>query len=428
MTRKRKVFHKIVGYVAGRRQRAENRSVEKALQYIDGHWSVLTRHFPQDTGMIIGLPHPFVVPAADPKSEFKFEEQYYWDSYFIALALVRTGRTKTAEGMLENLIYLYKKFHFIPNASQMYLMSRSQPPLLTSYIRLVYEAGGKDAAWLKEKMSIAEDEYRRVWMSEKHPFWHKVHRGLSRYYDINVLHDLAEAESGWDMTPRFERKCLDYLPVDLNSMLYKYETDLAWAAKLLGDDKTAAHWNHVAGHRQHEMNKLMWHKRRGFYFDNKYTKRQIGDVWSLAGFYPMWAGMASQEQADRMAKQLYRFEQKGGLTTTTRSLIDLTSVFGSIKTQWAYPNGWAPLHWVVIEGLKNYGYDAEAERIAKKWLHTNLDWFEKHGVFLEKYNVVAPHKPPVEGLYPSQTGFGWTNSIFVCLAKQYMTDATAEQD
>jgi alpha,alpha-trehalase len=96
------------------------------------------------------------------------------------------------------------------------------------------------------------------------------------------------------------------------------------------------------------------------------------------------------------------------------------SIFGSLKTQWSFPNGWAPLNWIVIEGLKNYGYDIEAEQIAHKWLHANLFWYERHGVFLEKYNVVRPHKPPVEGLYPSQTGFGWTNAIFVRLAKEYL--------
>jgi neutral trehalase len=49
-----------------------------------------------------------------------------------------------------------------------------------------------------------------------------------------------------------------------------------------------------------------------------------------------------------------------------------------------------------------------------------LSWFEKNGVFLEKYNVVNPTKPPEKGLYPSQTGFGWTNSIFTYLAKKYV--------
>lgn len=428
MGQKRTIFKRLVNYVSARRKRAETKSFNNALDYIEKHWDNLTREYHEDTGTIIGLPHPFVIPAADPKAEFKFEEQYYWDSYFTALALVRNGRQEMAAGMLENLLYLYKRFHLIPNSSRMYHLSHSQPPILTSYIRLVYETGTKDEAWLKERMAVAEDEYNNVWMSEVHPMWHKVHNGLSRYYDIHVLHDLAEAESGWDMTPRFERKCLDYLPIDLNCLLYKYEQDFAWAAELRKDPAEAKKWRQKAGHRQHEINKSMWHKRRGFYFDYNYSKKQQGDIWSLAGFFPMWAGLASDDQVARMVKNMARFEQKGGLTTTTRSLIDLSTVFGSLKTQWAYPNGWAPLHWLIVDGLKRYGYDEDAERIAKKWLHTNLDWYERHHEFLEKYNVVATHKPPVEGLYPSQTGFGWTNAIFVCLAQDYYGEAPAEQE
>lgn len=404
----------------------EARAVDEALAYIADYWETLKREHIEDSGTIIGLPNPYIVPASDKKARFTFEEQYYWDSYFIALGLVNTKHQKIAEGMLENLLHIYKRFHFIPNASRMYLMSRSQPPILTSFIRLIYETGKKDHQWLKDHMAVAEDEYRKVWMNDTHPLWHRVHKGLSRYYDINVLHDLAEAESGWDMTPRFERKCLDYLPIDLNSLLYKYEMDFAWGAQIYGTAKQVHAWQNSARKRKNEVDKLMWHKRKGMYFDYNYVKSQLGDVWSLAGYFPLWSGMASAEQAERLVRNIAKFEQTGGLTTTTRPLID-TSIFGSLKTQWAYPNGWSPLHWVVIEGLENYGYHDEAQRIAHKWIHTNLDWYERHGEFIEKYNVVNPRKHPVEGVYPSQSGFGWTNAVFTRLVEKYPFDQVSEQ-
>ena len=120
-----------------------------------------------------------------------------------------------------------------------------------------------------------------------------------------------------------------------------------------------------------------------------------------------------------MVKALRRYENRGGLTTTdTQQLSQL--VPGAIPTQWAYPNGWAPLHFIIVKGLENYGYDADAKRIAMKWLKTNLSWFNEHGVFLEKYNVVTPNKPPVKGVYPSQTGFGWTNSVFERFCKDFI--------
>lgn len=392
--------------------------LHKAVSFIDNYWVELERHHNEDSGTLVGLPYPYIVPASDPKADFRFEEQYYWDSYFTSLGLNDTKHQILVEGMLENLLFMFRRFGVIPNASRMYFTGRSQPPVLTSFIFHVYDTYNKSPEWLEQKMAVAKDEYEHVWMSETHPTWHNVHKGLSRYYDINVLHDLAEAESGWDMTPRFERKCLDFLPIDLNALLYKYETDFARADEIIGDKKSSNKWLHKAEKRKDTINKLMWGKIRGFYFDYNYQRGVLGDIWSLAGFYTMWAGMASPEQAKRMVDNLAKFEKKGGLSTTVRPLIDTTVLFGSLKAQWAYPNGWAPLHFFVIEGLKKYGYEAEARRIAKLWIKTNLDWFHKHGVFLEKYNVVNTKKRPVEGVYPSQIGFGWTNAIFLKYVKE----------
>jgi alpha,alpha-trehalase len=393
--------------------------LKRALDYIETYWQELVRHHNEDDGTLVGLPYPYVVPAADPKATFRFEEQYYWDSYFTALGLKDPKHQILVEGMLENLLFLFRRFGLIPNASRMYSTSRSQPPLLTSFIFHVYEAYQKDHDWLRQRMAVAKDEYHRVWMNEAHPQWHKVHNGLSRYYDINVLHDLAEAESGWDMTPRFERKCLDFLPVDLNALLYKYEMDFAKADEILGDEDSSNLWKKLAAARRVAMNELMWGKLRGFYFDYNYQRGVLGDIWSLAGFYPMWAGMVSDEQAKKLVDNLGKFLKKGGLTTTSRPLIDTNALFGSIKVQWAYPNGWAPLHYIVVEGLKKYGYNDEAKRVATAWVNTNLAWFDRNGVFLEKYNVVNPNKRPVEGVYPSQTGFGWTNAVFLRFVEEF---------
>jgi alpha,alpha-trehalase len=393
--------------------------LRRALTYIDSYWDELARKHPEDDGTLVGLPYPYVVPAADASAAFRFEEQYYWDSYFVAFGLHDTKHQQLIEGMLENLLVLFRRFGLVPNASRMYHTSRSQPPVMTSFIFHVYDTYGKDTDWLSQRMAVAREEYDTVWMHQAHPKWHNVYRGLSRYYDVNVLHDLAEAESGWDMTPRFERKCLDFLPVDLNALLYKYELDFARTAEILGDEEGAKRWRRAALERKRAMNELMWGKIRGFYFDYNYQRQLLGDVWSLAGFYPMWAGMVTKEQAKGLVVNLRRFEKKGGLTTTAKPLIDTYALFGSIPAQWAYPNGWAPLHYIVVEGLKRYGYDEDARRIATAWVRTNLDWFDTHGVFLEKYNVVHTKRHPVEGLYPSQTGFGWTNAILLKFVEDF---------
>ena len=118
-------------------------------------------------------------------------------------------------------------------------------------------------------------------------------------------------------------------------------------------------------------------------------------------------------------RALARFDHKGGLSTTDDRPLSY-QMPGSMPVQWAYPNGWAPLQYIAIRGMERYGYHDDARRVAMNWLRTNLDWYNKEHVFLEKYNVVDPEKPPLKGVYPSQTGFGWTNSVFERLCQDYI--------
>ncbi len=392
--------------------------VRHAREYISAYWLKLTRYHPKDDESLIGVPYPYLVPSYEQDHEFDYDELFYWDSYFMVQGMFDEDHKKLIMGILEDLIFIFKRYKIIPNASRTFQTSRSQPPFLTSLIFDIYEHYNLDKKWLKEKISVAQEEYNSVWMGTRKPHARQVYQGLSRYYDFNYLHDIAETESGWDMTPRFGRKCLHYLPIDLNALLYRYEMDFAKAAFIFGKPDEAKKWEQKAKHRKKIVDKLMWSETKGLFYDYNYQKERRGTVSSLASYYTMWAGMASEKQARKMVKNLRKFEQKGGLSTTDQQLGAL--VPGAMPTQWAYPNGWAPLHFIVIEGLRRYGYEYEARKIAMKWLNTNLDWFNKNGVFLEKYNVVNIDKPPAKGLYPSQTGFGWTNAIFERLSKDYI--------
>ena len=394
--------------------------VRPARDYIEKYWVNLERFHPKDDESLLGLPNPYLVPAFEEGHDFDFNEMYYWDSYFMVQGMLDAEHRKLVLGILDNLIHLQKRLGAIPNASRTYLTGRSQPPFLTSFIFEVYEAYDMDKKWLAEKIAVAKEEYFNVWMGTAKPHARQVYRGLSRYYDINHLHDLAEAESGWDMTPRFGRKALNYLPVDLNALLYKYEMDFVRAADIAGDKHDKKQWKAAAEHRKHTMNDLMWSNLKGMYYDYDYVKEKRGGVSSLATFYPLWAGMVDDKQAKHLVKALGKFDEKGGLATTDQQLNQI--VPGRMPTQWAHPNGWAPLQYLTIKGLQRYGYHAEAEQIARKWIKTNLDWFNRNNVFLEKYNVVQPDKPPLKGVYPSQTGFGWTNAVFERLCQELFPD------
>lgn len=402
----------------GRTNQISRLSFKKAQTYISNLWEELERYNPHDDESLIGVPNPYIVPSLHSGSGFSFNEQYYWDTYFIIQGLLDEKKLKLAKGMVENLCHLMKRLGSIPNASRFYFTGKSQPPFLTSMIMDIYEKT-KDKNWLFENMLIAKEEYRKVWLSTEHPHWRKVFRGLSRYYQIDVLHSLAETESGWDMNPRFSRSCLDFVPIDLNALLYKYEVDFAQAAEIAGDITEAKEWIKRAKKRKGMINIYMWNKKAGFYFDYDYVNGKQSSIWSLAGFFPLWSGMVDEKAARRMVKNLKKFEHIGGLVTTSKK-----GGKHGVPEQWAYPNGWAPLHWLVIKGLEKYGYHEDAKRIALKWLKTNLWHFEKKGLFLEKYNVVKPTKPASKGVYPTQTGFAWTNAIFLRLVNKFFEAKT----
>jgi alpha,alpha-trehalase len=389
--------------------------LKPALEFIESYWKKLSKFNPHDDGTLVGLPRPYFIPSAANDTGFQFEEMYYWDSYFIAQGFLGTNREHLLREIVENLMSMQQRFRIIPNAGRTYHTSRSQPPFLTTFMLQVYQID-KSKRWLEQAMSVAKDEYRTVWMGSSHPNWRQVFHGLSRYYDVNVLDDLAEAESGWDMNTRFDRKALSFLPVDLNALLYKYERDFEEAATILGEKEEAGEWKKRAMSRKAAMVKFLWDDEKGCYFDYNFMTGKRGPVYSLAAFFPMWAGMDDEDTAAELMKNLDRFEFDGGLSTTAKK----PHIQMPMPTQWAYPNGWAPLELIAIEAMERYGYHVAAERVARKWINANLVKFEHDGDFYEKYNVVDINDEPVEGVYPSQTGFGWTNAVFVRLCNKYL--------
>lgn len=389
--------------------------LKPALDFIDGYWKRLERFRPHDEGTLIGLPRPYFVPSLGGEVGFAFDEMYYWDTFFIAQGLIGGRHERLVPGLVENLMSLVERFGLVPNSARFYHMGRSQPPFLSTLVLQAYGLG-KSKQWLARAMTVAKQEYRSVWMGTSHPHWRQVFHGLSRFYDINLLDDLAETESGWDMTTRFDRKALSFLPVDLNALLYKYEIDFEKAAVILGHKEEALQWRKRAILRKGMMRKYMWNEEKGCYFDYNFMTGKQGEIYSLAAFFPMWVGMDDPEVAGRMIGNLDRFEEEAGLVATGRQ----PTVESKMPTQWAYPNGWAPLQLIVVEALERYGYRSEAERLARIWIELNLKWFERTGTFFEKYNVAEPTKAATDGLYPAQVGFGWTNAVFVRLCRQYL--------
>jgi alpha,alpha-trehalase len=345
--------------------------------------------------------------------------------------------------MVDNFIYLYERYGIIPNFNSPAATGRSQPPFLTSMVLDVYNGyyfawrGANPfkklvydleyyKLWLEKATEVAKHEYFRVWIDSDHLFHHSA-RGysLSCYGDRDIGYALsAELESGWDFTSRFYNRCNEFLPVDLNSYLFKYERDFAKIAAIVGDAGEQKKWHEAREKRRDEINKYMWNEDQGFFFDYNHVHKRQSDFLSLAGFTPLWTGVATAKQAAKMVRKLPVFETDYGLVITAKESLAprlnlrriplryrpaIESVLA--HKQWDYPNIWPPLEYLTVIGLIKYGYIEHATRIMKKSLESESSIFQKHGTFYEKRDGLKGDKTG-DYHYANQAGFGWTNAIF----------------
>lgn len=412
-------------------------------EHIEELWHVLERKNRRDRGSLVALPNAYVVPGG------RFSEQFYWDSYFIMLGLAADNRWDMIEGMLKNYAYMIRKFGFIPTANRTYFLSRSQPPFFSHMVKLLARHRGRRRT-LIEYLPYLVVEYR-FWMKGRKTLTKREHRAfarvvempngaaMNRYYDNKTtprpeslredvetadgapnreadrlyLHLRAGAESGWDFSSRWfvdpsdirTIHTADIVPVDLNCLLYQLEETIAESYRLLRQPLLARRFQAAAERRSKSIQEYCWDESSQFFVDyNFHHSEQTGKI-TLAGVFPLYAKIATSKQAAAVAKTLEKdFLKAGGLVTTLETT----------GQQWDSPNGWAPLQWIVIESLRNYGYHQLAGEIRKRWIATNQKIFKESGKLVEKYDVVG-HGQGGGGEYPLQDGFGWTNGVLTAL-------------
>jgi len=232
------------------------------------------------------------------------------------------------------------------------------------------------------------------------------HRLSAAYYSS----DRAMRESGFDTSFRFgpfSGSTADYAPICLNSLLFKYENDMAHFATLLGRKAEAAQWTKRAEARHAAIDKYLWDAKAGMYFDYDFATGTKSSYHYLSTFYPLWAGAASSAQASAVESHLDIFEQPGGL-----ALSDVQS-----GVQWDAPFGWAPTTWLAVSGLERNGFHKDAIRIARKFDATVLENFQRDGTIREKYNVASgsANVKVAAGYKSNVVGFGWTNGVYLKL-------------
>lgn len=415
-------------------------------EQINHLWGVLKK--PADSaqkGSLIPLEHAYTVPGG------RFQEVYYWDSYFAALGLIKSGRIAEVIDLVENFISVQKRVGCIPNGNRWYYRSRTQPPVLALLVELLQTHNACTEQQLIRYRQAIEVEYA-FWMKGADVLAPNQAKSrvvrlsggeiLNRYFDaqatprpesyaedIELADNLPErdkaefyrniraaCESGWDFSSRWFRDSqninsiatTEVIPVDLNSILYFVET---WLAKsyLRSDTDKSEQYSTAAKLRKLAIEKYMWQQSEGIYLDYWFLQDKKSEVKTVATVWPLFFGLPNKLQVESIAKALAtNFLYKGGLVTT----------LNATEQQWDSPNGWAPLHWVAIQGLKRYQVDELAEQITERWLETVTKTYQSTGKLMEKYNVVDTEAKADGGEYDVQEGFGWTNGVtLVLLAK-----------
>jgi alpha,alpha-trehalase len=406
-----------------------------------------------DVQGLLYLPKPYVVPGG------RFNEMYGWDSFFIQLGLLRDGEISLAKDMADNFLYEIANYGKILNANRTYYLHRSQPPFLTEMLLNVYRKTG-DKAWLASALPQIK-KYYRFWTSPPHL---TPETGLERYYDTGkgpapeavsaelnakgqnefdlireyfrthkvTSYDVSQyydrrtdtltplfytadrsmRESGFDPSNRFgpfNADIIHYDPVCLNSLLYIMEDQTAEILTIAGRGSEAGVWKERARVRGERIRKLLWDEKDGLFYDYNFVTQKLRPYPYLTTYYPLWAGLATKEQAASTVKNLSKFEARGGLMSST------------LRTgeQWDAPYGWAPLELIAVQGLRRYGYNADADRVSLKFLTMVLEEYLRTGSIVEKYDVVQGGANVAGGIrfgyLSNEIGFGWTNAAFTTL-------------
>ncbi|WP_447763273.1 alpha,alpha-trehalase TreF [Sphingopyxis panaciterrae] len=398
--------------------------------HIRAMWSNLARD-PQSGAInssALPVGHRHVVPGG------RFREIYYWDSFFTMLGLVRDGEIALATGIVDALTDLIEDHGHVPNGTRTYYLGRSQPPLFHMMVALLDDARPDVAA------------RRLAAMKREHAWWmegaedlapgmraHRVARLadgslLNRYWDPrgtprdeswredvetatgsgrpagDVYRDLrAGAESGWDFSSRWlEGTSLSSIrttaiaPIDLNAFLFGLETAIAACG-----DSDATLYAEGAERRREAVTRHLWNEEERYFGDYDLELDQLRPSITAAALAPLLAGLATGEQADATARATRKhLLAPGGLRTT---LVDSGQ-------QWDSPNGWAPLQWIAVAGLRRYGHPELAQEIARRWVATVEATYLRTGLLYEKYDVESPAIGR-GGEYAPQIGFGWTNGV-----------------
>ena len=175
--------------------------------------------------------------------------------------------------------------------------------------------------------------------------------------------------------------------VDTSAEMALFARNLAEIARETGRDDMVATFEEKAEIISDRINELMWNEAEGFYFDLTADGKRT-PIKTIAGFWPLVAGVASKAQAARLVESLLNPDTFG----RTCGIPSLAADEEDYDPSGGYWRGavWAPTTTMVIRGLERYGYHDLASTLATRHLETIATVFLDTGTIWENYAADNP--------------------------------------
>ncbi len=401
--------------------------------WLQGRTEAMEAQIRQDPqGNLLFLPRPYITPGGSPTAPAAaesdvFREMYNWDTYFINRGLLAHDLTEPVRDHILNYLFMIDRFGYMPNGNRTPLSTRSQIPVFPDSIWRYFQATG-DRELLAAAYPRLRREFFEYWLSPPH----QTAIGLSTNIDPAdplLPPELSAEAEALDWTPIYGGDIRRCVPLITNCALVSYAATVADMAQALGDAPGAEAMRKEAGSRARRIRDLQWDGARGLFCEYDAVAGQKLPYVSDGAFWPLWAGVATAEQAAESVRSLQVLRAPWGITATDRAYPDphRPGLLAEGALQWMYPAGWPPSQWIACEGLDRYGHHAEAEQVAASFLHLVLSVHKRTGRLWEKYNVVDAGLELPNARYGVMPMQGWTAACVAVLGRRLLASPAAGQ-
>ena len=342
---------------------------------------------------------------------------WLWDSVFHSMGNVYI-EPQLAYESIKSIFDTQDEDGFIPHMSAPDSKSQvTQPPVIAWGLYKLYEQTGRKD-WLEENFDALE-RYLAWDMENRDENHNYLYEWKVNEDDPNNRCD----ECGMDNSPRFDNvKPMD--SIDFSCYMANEARYMEKIATVLGKQDRAEEYGKLFYAIKDAVNRLLYDEEDGRYYDREVESGELRKVSAVSSFIPLFAGVCTEESAERLVKDLFDVNTYG-TAFGVPSISAQDPAFG--EDMWRGPV-WINFNYFIICGLREYGYKKEAEKLLTQTLDEITKWYHKDGAIYEFYDCEQKLSPPQlsrkgPSLKPEDghvrimaiRDFGWSCTLYVAM-------------